>query len=315
MNPFPEHFTLAPFTPADAPAWVALTNSLLGRNTLPERLLAEDERERLSLRWVVYDGEKLVSVARLNSFAFIPPDFLQASVIVAPDYRGKGIGSRLWDTMRQAVPAEVRGLSADVADTDPTSREWAERRGFGVHVHRYASELDLAAFDETPFSADWDRLHAGGVRVGDMVGAEADTEARLVDLIAELLTHTPDLAGLPRWSAEQVREVFHMNSDPHPEWQLLALGPQGEWLGLTVMVRYGDMAYNEFTAILPQARGRGLALPLKLEAIRRAQAAGLKVMRTNNHSENAPMLAVNRRLGFVPQVGRWEMRWQRSISR
>lgn len=34
-------------------------------------------------------------------------------------------------------------------------------------------------------------------------------------------------------------------------------------------------------------------------------------MRTNNHSGNAPMLAVNRRLGFVPQVGKWEMCWER----
>ena len=57
--------------------------------------------------------------------------------------------------------------------------------------------------------------------------------------------------------AEQVREVFHMTQDPHPEWQLLALEPGGEWLGLTVMVRYGDMAHNKFTAVLPQARGRG----------------------------------------------------------
>ena len=77
------------------------------------------------------------------------------------------------------------------------------------------------------------------------------------------------------------------------------------------MVRYGDMAHNKFTAVLPQARGRGLTLPLKLEAIRRAQSAGLRVMRTNNHSENVPMLAVNRRLGFVPQVGKWEMHWER----
>lgn len=249
-----------PFTPADAPAWVALTNPLLGRNTPPERLLAEDTRERLSYRWVVYDGPNLVGVARLNSFAFIPPDFLQASILVAPEYRGRGIGSQLWNTLAYAMPAETRGLSADVADTDPHSRGWAERRGFRQHVHRYASELDLTAFDETPFAPDWARLAAQGVRIGDMTEADSDAEARFVGVISELLTHTPDLAGLPRWEAEQVREVFHMHSDPHPEWQLLALGPQGGWLGLTVMVRYGEMVYNEVTATLPQARGRGLAV-------------------------------------------------------
>lgn len=169
-----------PFTPADAPAWVALTNPLLGRNTPPERLLAEDERERLSQRWVVYDGTALVGVARLNSFAFIPPDFLQASVIVAPDYRGRGIGSQLWQMVLDALSPEVRELSADVADTDPASCEWAERRGFGLNVHRYASELDLTTFDEAPFAGDWERLKAQGIRIGDMSGADAETEVRLV---------------------------------------------------------------------------------------------------------------------------------------
>lgn len=31
-------------------------------------------------------------------------------------------------------------------------------------------------------------------------------------------------------------------------------------------------------------------------------------MRTNNHAANAPMLAVNRRLGFRAASGSWELR-------
>lgn len=73
-------------------------------------------------------------------------------------------------------------------------------------------------------------------------------------------------------------------------------------------MRYGDLAYNELTAVQPHARGRGLALPLKLEVIRRARAAGLRVMKTNNLSTNAPMLAVNRRLGFAAQPGAFGLR-------
>ncbi|MDB5044172.1 MAG: hypothetical protein JWQ08_222 [Deinococcus sp.] len=50
-----------------------------------------------------------------------------------------------------------------------------------------------------------------------------------------------------------------------------------------------------------------MALPLKLQAIARAQREGYVLMRTNNHSTNAPMLRVNHQLGFVPQPGRFEL--------
>jgi len=45
-------------------------------------------------------------------------------------------------------------------------------------------------------------------------------------------------------------------------------------------------------------RGRGLGLAVKVEAPRRAKAAGMRELRTDNHSRNAPMLAINTRLGY-----------------
>ncbi|ALW87492.1 hypothetical protein [Deinococcus actinosclerus] len=75
------------------------------------------------------------------------------------------------------------------------------------------------------------------------------------------------------------------------------------------MVRFQHLpfVYNELTALHPSARGRGLALPLKLQVVQRARAEHYATMRTNNHSLNAPMLAVNRRLGFRQFAGRYEM--------
>jgi hypothetical protein len=37
---------------------------------------------------------------------------------------------------------------------------------------------------------------------------------------------------------------------------------------------------------------------VKVEAVRRAQAAGFTHVRTDNHERNAPMLAINDRLGY-----------------
>lgn len=301
--------SLRAFTPADAPAWVALTNAVLGQAVTPGRLLETDARRdpaEVSRRWVWADGAGVTGVAHLHRFAFDPPGMLKVSVIVAPARRGRGVGRALWAAALGSagnVP-----LSADVADDDPASLAWAERQGFARHLHRFASELDLTTFDERPFAAVRAHAAAQGVTFGDLRGADEETLARYLDYFADRLTETPDLAGHPRWSPAQVRGGLHLNHDPHPEWLVLATGPGGDWLGTSALVRYGSLAYNELTATHPHARGRGLALPLKLEVIRRARAAGLSVMRTNTLSTNAPMLAVNRRLGFAAQPGQYALR-------
>ena len=296
--------SLRAFTPADAPAWAALTNAALVQQTTPERLLEEDARRdpaEPSRRWVWEGGDGLAGVARLHRFAFDPPGFLHAQVVVAPAWRGQGVGAALWKAVQDAAGGVP--LAAGVADDDPASLAWAQGLGFARHLHRFASVLDLTAFDEAPFAPDLERAAAQGVTLTDLGGADADTLARYLDFFADRLTETPDLAGHPRWSAAQVRASLHLDHDPHPEWLVVATGQGGGWLGTSALVRYGSLAYNELTALVPHARGRGLALPLKLEAIRRARAAGLTRMKTNNLSTNAPMLAVNRRLGFAAQPG------------
>ena len=300
-----------PFVPADAPAWVALHNAVWRRTATAASLLAEDAARpagQVSRRWVAEESGQVVGFGHLHFFPFLPPNFLQLDLAVSPDFRGRGHGAGLWETaLAAAQAAGTASLATNVRDDDPPGRAWAERRGFTLHAHRFASRLDLTTFDETPFLPALARAGAQGVTFSDLAGADEATVTRYLDFVADRLTETPDLAGHPRWARGQVREILHLDKDPRPDWLVLALGAGGEWLGTTAMVQYRDLAYNELTAVSPQARGRGLALPLKLCAIRRARAAGLSAMATNNHSANAPMLVVNRRLGFAAQVGKWEL--------
>jgi len=57
------------------------------------------------------------------------------------------------------------------------------------------------------------------------------------------------------------------------------------------------------TGVLKEYRGRKIALALKLLAIRFARACGATYIRTNNDSQNAPILAINEKLGYKPQQG------------
>lgn len=310
---------LRPFTPADADAFAALQLAALGRAGSGEDLLAADARrpptDLLRRQLLVAADGEVLGGTQLQTWAFSPPGFLHAQLMVHPDARGQGHGSALWqDLLATARHAGARGLHTDVPDPDPADRDWAARRGFTMHAHRFASQLDLTRFDPAAFEPQRQAAQAQGVIFTDLRGtdlnsADEATLDRYLNFVADRLIETPDLAGHPRWPLSQVREILRLDHDPRPDWLVLAVGPDGEWLGTTAMIRFRSLpfAYNELTALHPQARGRGLALPLKLQVIERAQRGGFTTMRTNNHSRNAPMLAVNRRLGFVQQAGRFEM--------
>lgn len=73
------------FAPADAQAWLNVVNPALGRSITPEQLRTQDARVKgLNRRWVFEEAGRVLGVARLNEFLFVPAGFLQASVIVAP---------------------------------------------------------------------------------------------------------------------------------------------------------------------------------------------------------------------------------------
>ena len=56
----------------------------------------------------------------------------------------------------------------------------------------------------------------------------------------------------------------------------------------------------EFTATALEWRGRGLAKLAKLAALHQAAQAGIRWVGTGNDDDNAPMLAINRKLGHQP---------------
>lgn len=93
-----------------------------------------------------------------------------------------------------------------------------------------------------------------------------------------------------------------MNSRP----DLLVIGFDGDEPVAVAMVTEfpGGMAYNWMTGVMPSHRGHGLGLAAKVEALRRAKASGIAEVWTENHNRNAPMLAINARLGYeaMPEV-------------
>ena len=61
--------------------------------------------------------------------------------------------------------------------------------------------------------------------------------------------------------------------------------------------------WTSYTCTHPEYRGRGLARAVKLQGLAQAARLGVPVVYTDNDSENAPMLHINERLGYVRRPG------------
>jgi RimJ/RimL family protein N-acetyltransferase len=135
--------------------------------------------------------------------------------------------------------------------------------------------------------------------------AEVDGPAlrqRLYELAQEVDADVPSPDPFPPSTFEEWERDTMGGPRFNPETYLLALDgerPIGEcWLDID-----GESAWNHFTAVARSHRGRGIAMRLKVESLALARRLGVRELRTENHTGNTGMLAINERLGFERRPG------------
>lgn len=225
-------------------------------------------------------------------------------VVSDPALRLRGIGSLLAEaTERFAREQGATLLETDVRDNEPESISFAEHRGFGRTSHLFESLLDLATFDPARFSG---AVEATGLRFCTMADLPdlAEAEQQLYAIYAATIPDQPgyDAAHFPDFAAWRQRVLGASSLRLDCIWVAI---DGGRFVGLT---KTGWKAptrtmYTDFTGVHPEYRGRGIALALKLLSVETARRYGALYMRTNNSEKNAPMLAVNRKMGYQDQPG------------
>lgn len=301
--------TVRPARDEDFPAVLALVNE--GRNLPfgPEPFRQAQARLRSLGPIERLVGELEGQVVGLSSLEphLRGPGWAAWNVIVDREHRGRGFGRALSAALEPALAAHApRGLDAEVRDADSASRAWAERRGFALYAHRFESVLDLERFDAEPHAAELERARASGLRfftMAEVPGEEATRQAY------EMIAPSPQDPSGPQMSFETFRDRFMTDPFMPPEGVVVAADGE-RWVGVSVPVWLGENRedlHTRFTGVDPAYRGRGLAVALKLLTVEYAKRAGAKRMRTSNDSRNAPILAVNRHLGYEPLPGVWQL--------
>ena len=211
-------------------------------------------------------------------------------------------------------PGAQDAFEAVLAQVD----SWARKRdAIAVTAHVSApSDDDLTAWERAGYEQVGERA-----RVTRVVAPEdaARPAIAIEGATITTLTERPELEA----SADELWRIAHddvpsalrfssasvpplrgeLGDDPERAATILAVDDDDRVVGLALLIRAADpaIAGHRMTATARDWRGHGVAHALKVEAIRRAAANGITKLQASNDAGNAPMQAVNERLGYQPE--------------
>jgi mycothiol synthase len=265
-------------------------------------------------RVAVNDAGSIIGVARVTHHSASKAGEFDLDLVVDERFRKRGAGGKLFDAAFEFIQSQHGALIRMHDDMDCAESEaFAAHRGFVFNRATFTSQLDLATFDEKPFTACIEQVKAQGIMFSSLADFGDTEEARRKDFDINNRSLTPafereePVEGWP--SFEEFKKNVCESSWYRADGQIVSIdSASGEWVGLCAIgiELNGNVAFNAYTGVDPHYRGRGIATALKLLGIRCARRHGCISIHTGNDTRNAPMLAINTKLGYVRQGGiRW----------
>jgi mycothiol synthase len=232
------------------------------------------------------------------------PERVEVLVTVPAPNRRRGAGTALYEAL--STWTREHGLDAIevvVADNDPESFSFAERRGFVE-----------------------ERREKGVVLVLD--GLEPPTVEPPEGVKIVTWAERPELArGIYEVAAEASNDVPGFEDEqpePFEDWLAHDMQGPGDRPDATFVAVAGDevagyakfsltearpaSAFHDLTAVRRTWRGRGVARALKATQIGWAIANGYDELHTRNDERNAPIRRLNAEFGYMPAIGRIYLR-------
>jgi GNAT superfamily N-acetyltransferase len=258
---------------------------------------------RFTARWLVCVDEAIAGSAYVGESPWTERTMMIAHIMVHPEHQRRGYGrTLLLKTEATALEHGAGILLGWVRETRERDMRFMDRAGFRENDREWQSTLDLDRFDATAWQAATDRVTASGIRIislSTLANERSDWKRDLHQFYVQLEADVPTM--------------FPVLEMPFDDFEALILGRRLVFDGFLVAMD-GDQLVGltepqfvddeptaiaqEMTGVRSDYRGCGIATALKAEAAIWAKQGGFTSIRTDNAQSNAPMLAVNARLGF-----------------
>lgn len=299
----------------DDDADIVLINALnrteyaLGISDLRAMRSLDTERYRSAMFAAVIpttEGQRVVGAVWYGQ----PPDLYEPGVwwmtlLVHPSHTRRGVGSALFSHAEASLePYQPVTLKANVREDRLTAVAFAQRRGFVEYWRRWGAALDLSSFEPERWRDRMTPRHPHILirDLADLMRQDPDAGRKLHALQTRLDADVPLPDPITVLSYEQYEEFFLHNPQFVLEGTMIALH-DGRYIGMSSFMVSGDGSRLDvdLTGVLPEYRGYGVAMALKLRGLAWALANGYQRVAVQNDPVNAPMLAINDKLGFVRQ--------------
>lgn len=242
-------------------------------------------------------------------------------VTVHPDHRGRGLGRALFARALEEIgDGEGILLNAWTTTRVPSGGAFAERVGAKPGLRMRVSQLELATVDRA-LMHEWASLDPAEYRLQWVTSA---TPERLMQtaIDARVAINRMPREGLQMedWTvtAETIREGERtMKVRGVESWSVYAVHSSGSAAGFTDIAfdrKYAPVIHQRGTAVVPEHQGKGIGKWMKARMLEKvlADLPEARLIRTDNAGSNAPMLAINVKMGFRPA---WEATvWQLPLA-
>ena len=301
-------------TPADYPVLVALNKA-----SYPDYGETEEEWRHWDETWdyqkyfksrvVAEDGGRVVGFGLVNHmrWAFVPTKY-RIDITVHPDHRGRGHGTALYDALVDKVRArDGRTVAAAAKESMAEGVRFLTKRGFGVVKRDWESRLFVKGFDFARFATADDRVAKQGIRIvalADEMQGDSATLQKAFELNEDCRMDIPSVDPPTRHTFEEFRRDDIDAPNALLDAFFVAIDTGGRYLGVSNMFRSLDdptYLWQGITGVRRDARGKGIAMALKLRTVRYAIDKGIEHIKTWNDVHNKPMLSINEAMGFAKQ--------------
>jgi RimJ/RimL family protein N-acetyltransferase len=149
-----------------------------------------------------------------------------------------------------------------------------------------------------------DAMTVAGIRPTTVAAwSDPDYVRKLHALMERTIQDVPHTLTIVRETLEDFGKRISMPDRPHDRFWIALDGDRPVAMSFLRFPPVRGDVWTGYTCTDPGYRGRGLARGIKLQTLAQAVELGVPFVRTDNDSENAPMLHINERLGYARRPG------------